>query len=157
MHLLESDDVSFFHEVSKGKILKSFKRKRSRARVTGGLNKNINQWNQSIKRRPSHKKKFKYVFCLLCDYSVFYIYSFSFNSHFMISSDTYYTVTLREKCPNKEFFLVCIFLFRIRKNSVFGHFSGSVSWDFQMLLQRKFALYIYNIYALSQLQFKVRS
>ena len=56
------------------------------------------------------------------------------------------TYTLREKCPNKEFFPVRIFLIRIeygdllrespysvrirkiqtRKNSVFGHFSRSV-------------------------------
>ena len=37
--------------------------------------------------------------------------------------------TLREKCPNTEFFLVCIFphsdWIRTRKNSVFGHFWSS--------------------------------
>ena len=46
-------------------------------------------------------------------------------------------LTLREKCPNTEFDLVRIFLYsiriqentRTRKNSVFGHFSRSVSLD----------------------------
>ena len=44
----------------------------------------------------------------------------------------YYVFTLREICPNTEFFVVCIFLFQseykkiwIRKNSVFVHFSSS--------------------------------
>ena len=43
-------------------------------------------------------------------------------------------IALREKCPNMEFFLVCIFPYsvRIRENtnqkiSVFGHFSHSVN------------------------------
>ena len=43
-------------------------------------------------------------------------------------------VTLREKCPNTEFFLVRIFLYSVRiqentdqKNSVFVHFSRSVN------------------------------
>ena len=40
--------------------------------------------------------------------------------------------TQREKCPNTELFLACIFLYSVRiqentdqKNSVFGHFSRS--------------------------------
>ena len=42
-------------------------------------------------------------------------------------------LALRKKCPNTELFLVCIFLYsvrkkkiRTRKNSVFGHFSPSI-------------------------------
>ena len=45
--------------------------------------------------------------------------------------------TLREKCPNMEFFLVRIFLYsdwiRTRKNSVFAHFSRSVTYSFLMI------------------------
>ena len=42
-------------------------------------------------------------------------------------------ITLREKCPNVELFLVRIFLYsgwkmRTRNNSVFGHFSRSVNY-----------------------------
>ena len=53
--------------------------------------------------------------------------------------------SLREECPNTEFFLVRIFLYsvriqkktRTRKNSVFGHFSRSdfyifISWDYDL-------------------------
>ena len=36
--------------------------------------------------------------------------------------------TLREKCPNTEFFLVRIFRIQSRKISVFGHFSHSASF-----------------------------
>ena len=42
------------------------------------------------------------------------------------------SISLREKCSNTEFFLVSIFphsdWIRTRKNSVFGHFSRSVSY-----------------------------
>ena len=48
-------------------------------------------------------------------------------------------IALHEKCPNTEFFLVCIFPYsdwiRTRKNSVFGHISRCavycllLSWD----------------------------
>ena len=42
---------------------------------------------------------------------------------------TQYASALREKCPNTELFLVCIFQYsdwiRTRNNSVFGHFSRS--------------------------------
>ena len=43
------------------------------------------------------------------------------------------TPSLREKCPNTEFFLVRIFLYSVwiqentdQKNSVFGHFSNTI-------------------------------
>ena len=35
--------------------------------------------------------------------------------------------TMSEKCPNAEFFLFVFYRFRTRKNSVFGHFSHSVT------------------------------
>ena len=110
-----SDDVSFFHEISKGKILKSFQRKRSRARISGGLNKNINSWHQSIKRRASHKKKCLSTCSACCAATQFFTFTASLLILIMISCDTDYTVTLREKCPNKEFFLVCIFLYSDQK------------------------------------------
>ena len=44
-------------------------------------------------------------------------------------------IVLREKCPNKEFFLVNIFPYldriwkkQTKENSVFGHFSHSAVW-----------------------------
>ena len=36
---------------------------------------------------------------------------------------------LCEKCPDKEFFLVRIFLYSDQKNSVFGHFSHSAAYN----------------------------
>ena len=50
----------------------------------------------------------------------------------------YLTMALREKCPNTELFLVCIFLYykrkRNRNNSVFGHFSRSVAYYIRALI-----------------------
>ena len=53
-------------------------------------------------------------------------------------------VALREKCPNTDFFLVRIFLYSVRyrkiqtrKNSVFGHFSHSVSGLSSATLSKK--------------------
>ena len=51
----------------------------------------------------------------------------------LIVLNNFFTISLCAKCPNTEFFLVCIFLriqsenrkMRTRKNSVFGHFSHS--------------------------------
>ena len=39
----------------------------------------------------------------------------------------FFNLTLREKCPYMEFFLVLIFPYSDQKKSVFGHFSCSVN------------------------------
>ena len=50
---------------------------------------------------------------------------FSYNWHKFILLALYHqtTYSLREKCPNTEFFRSIFSCIRIRKNSVFGHFS----------------------------------
>ena len=49
--------------------------------------------------------------------------------YLIVSWEITHTTARREKCPNRKFFLVHIFphldWIRTRKNSVFGHFSGS--------------------------------
>ena len=52
--------------------------------------------------------------------------------------------TLREKCPNTEFFLVRIFRIQSRKSSVFGHFSHSASFDITLptpVVKQRIGLY----------------
>ena len=82
-----------------------------------------------------------------------FLYILSFPYHRLLDTVLFLNIagplTLREKCPNKEFFLVRIFPYsdwirvslriqskcgkiRTRKNSVFGHFSRSVSYLLKM-------------------------
>ena len=68
------------------------------------------------------------------------------------------TQTLREKCPNTELFLYRIFLcldwVRSRNNTVFGHFSSSVSEGFaiSLSLDHKFPLKLHTMIACDNIQ-----
>ena len=68
----------------------------------------------------------------------------------IVGKNEKFKVSLREKCPNMEFFLVCIFLYsdpiRTRKNSVFGHFSCSIcDHDFSKVLVTSDIILVHSV------------